>query len=107
MNTAQRPPIPIHLVRGQAHWLQAQAGMRFVGVAGCFVVTQAPRWLGGCAWQANAAVHPGQSHRVDEGGWLQLGADAPAELLCVPAPSTGSRARLAGTLRSVARLAFA
>lgn len=107
MNTAHPQATRIHLLRGQTHWICAQAGMQFVGVTGRFVVTETPRWLGGCAWQASAALHAGQPHRLDEGGWVQLSADGPAELLCLPAPCAAPRAWLAGALRSVARRAFA
>jgi hypothetical protein len=106
MSTAHETQSRIRLGRGESFWLSVKAGTVFVGLSGSVVLTEAPRWLADTTWRAGVPVHVGQAHAVDAPGWVQLRADAPAELLCVrghAAPERAARLNLAGWLRTFAR----
>jgi hypothetical protein len=107
MTRADSPPTRIQLRGGQVQWIRAERHTQFIGLAGSFAVTEAPRWLGGSPWQAGVMVHAGQAHEVNGPGWVQLSAGSDAELLCVPAQGAAHSNTLRSTLRTVARRTFA
>ncbi|MGY4828420.1 hypothetical protein ACVNIS_07580 [Sphaerotilaceae bacterium SBD11-9] len=101
-------PPPLRLFSGQTHSLYLEAGTVLVVCQGTVTVAAAPSWLGGSVWQARVAVHEGQAHAVESGGWFQLRCEqGSAELACAARQPAPVPARFTTTLLGFARRALA